>query len=207
MRQKGGRMLTLKELRSMVEPAETQVRVPTVKKQQEMQVVVKEIIDAHTEIVVYKNGYVIYRVGKRATVFPLHSCDDYIYDSGVTDIHKLKSDFFENESWYVRLILEGEDRLIHNQDTRIEAKSISYSAVSEEWDVLAEDDKMLEKLIIKEQVKEVLSEMTEKQRYAVKRYYLDEISQKEIATELSVSSSAVSSIIRKAVQRVRRRSE
>ena len=66
---------------------------------------------------------------------------------------------------------------------------------------------MLEKLIIKEQVKEVLSEMTEKQRYAVKRYYLDEISQEEIAAELGISSSAVSSIIRKAIQRVRRRSE
>ena len=198
-------MFTLKELQGMVKPADMQVRVPTVKKQQEEKVIVKEIIDEHTEITVYKNGYVIYRVGKRATVFPLHSCNNYIYDSGISDIHILKSDFFENENWYVRLILEGEDRLIHNQNARIEAKSISYSAVSEEWDVLAEDAEMLGKLIMKEQIEAILNEMTEKQRYVIVRYYLDEVSQKQIAAELGISSSAVSSMIRKAIQRVRRK--
>ena len=64
---------------------------------------------------------------------------------------------------------------------------------------------MLGKLIMKEQIEAILNEMTEKQRYVIMRYYLDEVSQKEIAAELGISSSAVSSMIRKAIQRVRRK--
>ena len=90
-------MLTLKELRSIVEEAKIEERVPSVRALLESgsPIVVKEILSGQTEISVYQNGRVLYRVGNRATVFPLHPCGDYIYDSAMAHIENIKADFFE----------------------------------------------------------------------------------------------------------------
>lgn len=66
-------MLTLRELKKMVEPADERMRVPTVKALQEsgVPIVVRELLNDQTEITVFANGYVIYRSGKRMTVFML----------------------------------------------------------------------------------------------------------------------------------------
>ena len=78
-------MLTLRELRNMVEVAEVEGRVPSVKALlgAKVPISVKELLSEQAEISVYQNGFVLYRVGKRATVFPLHSCKEYIYDSNI----------------------------------------------------------------------------------------------------------------------------
>ncbi len=78
-------MLTLRELRNMVEVAEVEGRVPSVKAllEADIPIAVKEIVGEQTEIVVYRNGFVFYRVGNRATVFPLHPCREYIYESSL----------------------------------------------------------------------------------------------------------------------------
>lgn len=203
-------MLTLKELRNMVEVAEVQGRVPTARGLMESgtPIVVKEIVDAYTEIVVYRNGLVLYRVGSHATVFPLHPCAGYSYDTGIkgspAQDMTIRADFFEQENWYIRLILEGEDRLAINQDVRMGSKTISYSVVAEDWNVLAVEDRELERVIDRETLKELLQMITDNQRYVVTRYYLEDVAQKEIAAELGVSSQAVSDMIRKAMKRIRK---
>ena len=113
-----GEMLTLKELKNMVETAKETERVPSNRMLRESgaAVAAKERIDAQTEITVYENGYVLYQVGRRSTVFPIHSCGGYTYEFDRKNSFSLKGDFFENENWYIRLILEGEDRMIKNED-------------------------------------------------------------------------------------------
>lgn len=73
-------MLTLRELRNMVEVAEVEGRVPSVKAllESDIPIAVKETLGEQAEISVYQNGLVLYRVGNRATVFPLHTCTEYI---------------------------------------------------------------------------------------------------------------------------------
>ena len=199
-------MLTLKELRSMVDEAEVQERVPSVRGLLESgaPVVVKEMLSEQTEISVYRNGLVLYRAGNRATVFPLHPCGDYIYDSAMAHIENIRADFFDNENWYIRLLLEGEDRLAKNQDVRIGKKTISYSCVAEDWDVLAMEDMLLERLIERDTIEEILVLLTDNQRKVMTRHYLNDVAQKEIAKELGVTSQAVSDMIRKAICRIRR---
>ena len=77
-------MLTLRELRNMVKVAEVEGRVPSVKALLEAKVpiIVKELLSEQAEVSVYQNGFVLYRVGKRATVFPLHSCKEYMRSTG-----------------------------------------------------------------------------------------------------------------------------
>lgn len=199
-------MLTLKELRNMLEEAKIEERVPSMRGLMEsgVPIVVKEVLSEQVEISVYQNGLVLYQVGNRATVFPLHPCGDYIYDSATSHIENIQADFFDNENWYIRLLLEGEDRLAKNQDVRIGKKTVSYSCIAEDWDALAMEDTFLEKLIEREDIEEILVLLTENQRYVVTRYYLNDVAQKEIAKELGVTNQAVSDMIRKGICRIRR---
>ena len=199
-------MLTLRELRNMVEVAEVEGRVPSVKAllESDIPIAVKETLGEQAEISVYQNGLVPYRVGNRATVFPLHTCTEYIYESGEEIFANINERFFDNENWYIRLILEGEDRLAKNQEVRNGKKTISYSAVAEDWDVLGEEDTTLAGMILCETMEEALLPLTENQRYVLKRHYLDGITQRIIEKELGVSNQAVSDMIRKAIRKVQK---
>ena len=83
------------------------------------------------QLLVYQEGYALYRVGKYTTVFPVHSCGDYCYENDGQQIC-VDASFFEQQEWYVRLFLEGEDRLTKNRETCHKRKVFSYHAVSEE---------------------------------------------------------------------------
>ena len=108
-------MLTLKELKKIVKVADMEKRIPSVKSLKEHKVVVKEMINADTTISVYDHGYVLYTAGNQSTVFPLHSCDDYEYVSVTGDNKELNKEFFDNENWYIRLLMEAEDRMAYSQ--------------------------------------------------------------------------------------------
>ena len=73
-------MTTLREMMDKVEKAEWRERVPSVRVilESESQVVASERMGEDIELTVYDNGYVIYRSGKYATVFPLHNCLEYV---------------------------------------------------------------------------------------------------------------------------------
>ena len=108
-------MLTLKELKKIVKVADMEKRIPSVKSLKEHKVVVKEMINADTTISVYDHGYVLYTAGNQSTVFPLHSCDDYEYVSVTGDNKEFNKEFFDNENWYIRLLMEAEDRMEYSQ--------------------------------------------------------------------------------------------
>ena len=80
----------------------------------------------------------------------------------------LPEHFFEKEPWYVRLVLEGEDRLDRNQRAKEQERTVSYSAISEEWEVIGNvEGNPLEYLVYRENRKEILHCLTERQRVAV----------------------------------------
>ena len=112
-------MLTLKELKKIVKVADVEKRIPSVKSLKEHKVVVKEMINADTTISVYDHGYVLYTAGNQSTVFPLHSCDDYEYVSVTGDNKEFNKEFFDNENWYIRLLMEAEDRMAYSQSAPI----------------------------------------------------------------------------------------
>ena len=75
--------ITLKELKKMVPVASEFKRVPGLKKILEdgIEVILRKQMENHAEIVVYKNGYVSYHAHERYTVFALHNCTYYYYES------------------------------------------------------------------------------------------------------------------------------
>lgn len=75
-------MLTLQELKQVVSNREESRKVPSARylRENEVAVAKQKLMDC-AEIIVYQTGYVLYRVGDYATVFPLFICRDYVYEA------------------------------------------------------------------------------------------------------------------------------
>lgn len=121
------------------------------------------------------------RSGFHAVVFALHSVDSYTYECTSIPAQTISLEFFENEIWYIRLILEGEDRIAKNMMKQEQLKTISYSAYVEDWEVLRCVDGCLEQIIMRENIEMMLSALTDKQREINTRSFLKiEISRKAV---------------------------
>ena len=193
-------MLSLQELKQIVKAPCQGRKTPTAKDLRKYDIaVIRKKLNRDTEISVYHNGYVLYEVSGSATVFPLHTCKEYMYEGC-----SIEERVFAKESWYLRLMLEGEDRLERNQQAKEHNKVVSYSAESDEWRILETEDCVLERLIRKEMVEELLSSLTESQRMVVCQYFLHQKTQNQISGELGITVPAVSRILSRAIQRLRR---
>ncbi len=199
-------MLTLQELKQIADIPRCGNRIPTAKYLRGNGTIIeKKRLEGDVEITAYQNGYALYQVGKHFTVFPLHACGNYFY---IFNGHMipLEEAVFENEMWYVRLVLEGEDRLNRNQEERERDKTVSYSAVSEEWNVMEDAGLPIQEQIEKrETIEEVLQLLTERQCMVVIRFFLQEKTQRQISKELGISSPAVSTILSQAIRRIRKK--
>ena len=155
------------------------------------------------QLLVFREGYALYRIGKYTTVFPVHSCGDYCYENDGRQIC-VDASFFEQQEWYVRLFLEGEDRLAKNRETCHKGKVVSYHAVSEEWFFLSSPAlPPLEQLIEREQILELMGLLTERQRDIVILYFYYGETQWEIAKELGITQPTVSQTLMAALRRMR----
>ena len=116
-------MMTFKDLKKLVElPSYKEQRVPTVKALEVsgVPVVAEKILENHGSISVYQNGYVIYRAHKRVTVFSLRNCVHYKYDALEGAGHHIEEEEFDEYEWHIRLVLEGEDRILMNYEIQDE---------------------------------------------------------------------------------------
>ncbi len=167
--------------------------------------VAEKQLENNAWIAAYQNGYALYCACGHSTVFPVHTCGAYLYmSSGVSSY--LPEQFFEKEPWYVRLVLEGEDRLEHNQRAKEQERTASYSAISEEWQVMGNlEGNPLKHLVERENIEEILQCLTERQKTAVSLCFFQQKTRKEAAEELGITSPAVSAILSQAARRLRKK--
>ncbi len=199
-------MLTLQELKEITETTKHGIKMPTARNLRETgRAVAEKHLKNDTWITAYQNGYALYHANGHSTVFPIHTCGAYLYVSyGVSSY--LPEHFFEKEPWYVRLVLEGEDRLDRNQRAKEQERTVSYSAISEEWEAIGNaEGNPLEYLVRRENRKEILCCLTKRQREAVSLCFFQQKSRKEAARELGISSPAVSAILLQAARRLRKK--
>lgn len=197
-------MLMLKELKKMVKPVEKNGKMPTAKslKESGVEVVVKEKIDCDTEISVYANGYVLYQVANRYTVFPLMECGVYEYEMPAGETKVYDASFFDNENWYVRLIMEGEDRMERNQEKiKTNHKVLSYDRLIEDCgELLGSKEDLQEWVIQNALIHDLFTYLNDRQREAVYLFYIEEWKQKDISEYFGVSQQSVSEMIKRAVK-------
>ncbi len=198
--------MTLRELKKLVTGTKSYDYYMTPKRLMELKlhpVVSIEQKDG-TVIMVFPNGYVLYVEGKYGTVFTLCSCDGDYCNYGKE--HILKADIFLDMDWNIRLFLEGQDRhtaQIRNTELR---RTLSYDAALNQRDTSRLADESLdpqESIILKEYVESLLSVLSPREREALHLYFYEQLTQEEVAEEMSVKRGSVSTFIRRGIQNIR----
>ena len=202
-------MLTLKELKKIVKVADVEKRIPSVKSLKEHKVVVKEMINADTTISVYDHGYVLYTAGNQSTVFPLHSCDDYEYVSVTGDNKEFNKEFFDNENWYIRLLMEAEDRMAYSQSKISTNHGVfSNSDVTDDAEIMRGSTKdFVDDVIDREILNALIKELTERQKTVLKLIYFEEMRQQDVADYLGIKQQSVNDLLSRALKTMKKKAE
>ena len=202
-------MLTLKELKKIVKVADVEKRIPSVKSLKEHKVVVKEMINADTTISVYDHGYVLYTAGNQSTVFPLHSCDDYEYVSVTGDNEEFNKEFFDNENWYIRLLMEAEDRMAYSQSKISTNHGVfSNSDVTDDAEIMRGSSKdFVDDVIDREILNALIKELTERQKTVLNLVYFEEMRQQDIADYLGIKQQSVNDLLNRALKTMKKKAE
>lgn len=202
-------MLTLKELKKIVKVADMEKRIPSVKSLKEHKVVVKEMINADTTISVYDHGYVLYTAGNQSTVFPLHSCDDYEYVSVTGDNKEFNKEFFDNENWYIRLLMEAEDRMAYSQSKISTNHGVfSNSDVTDDAEIMRGSSKdFVDDVIDREILNALIKELTERQKTVLNLVYFEEMRQQDVADYLGIKQQSVNDLLDRALKTMKKKAE
>ena len=202
-------MLTLKELKKIVKVADVEQRIPSVKSLKEHKVVVKEMINADTTISVYDHGYVLYTAGNQSTVFPLHSCDDYEYVSVTGDNKEFNKEFFDNENWYIRLLMEAEDRMAYSQSKISTNHGVfSNSDVTDDAEIMRGSSKdFVDDVIDREILNALIKELTERQKTVLNLVYFEEMRQQDVADYLGIKQQSVNDLLNRALKTMKKKAE
>ena len=202
-------MLTLKELKKIVKVADMEKRIPSVKSLKEHKVVVKEMINADTTISVYDHGYVLYTAGNQSTVFPLHSCDDYEYVSVTGDNKEFNKEFFDNENWYIRLLMEAEDRMAYSQRKISTNHGVfSNSDVTDDAEIMRGSTKdFVDDVIDREILHALIKELTERQKMVLNLVYCEEMRQQDVADYLGIKQQSVNDLLNRALKTMKKKAE
>lgn len=202
-------MLTLKELKKIVKVADVEKRIPSVKSLKEHKVVVKEMINADTTISVYDHGYVLYTAGNQSTVFPLHSCDDYEYVSVTGDNKEFNKEFFDNENWYIRLLMEAEDRMAYIQSKISTNHGVfSNSDVTDDAEIMRGSSKdFVDDVIDREILHALIKELTERQKMVLNLVYFEEMRQQDVADYLGIKQQSVNDLLNRALKTMKKKAE
>lgn len=202
-------MLTLKELKKIVKVADVEKRIPSVKSLKEHKVVVKEMINADTTISVYDHGYVLYTAGNQSTVFPLHSCDDYEYVSVTGDNKEFNKEFFDNENWYIRLLMEAEDRMAYSQSKISTNHGVfSNSDVTDDAEIMRGSSKdFVDDVIDREILNALIKELTEKQKTVLNLIYFEEMRQQDVADYLGIKQQSVNDLLNRALKTMKKKAD
>lgn len=202
-------MLTLKELKKIVKVADMEKRIPSMKSLKEHKVVVKEMINADTTISVYDHGYVLYTAGNQSTVFPLHSCDDYEYVSVTGDNKEFNKEFFDNENWYIRLLMEAEDRMAYSQNKISTNHGVfSNSDVTDDAEIMRGSSKdFVDDVIDREILNALIKELTERQKTVLNLIYFEEMRQQDVADYLGIKQQSVNDLLNRALKTMKKKAE
>lgn len=202
-------MLKLKELKKIVKVADVEKRIPSVKSLKEHKVVVKEMINADTTISVYDHGYVLYTAGNQSTVFPLHSCDDYEYVSVTGDNKEFNKEFFDNENWYIRLLMEAEDRMAYSQSKISTNHGVfSNSDVTDDAEIMRGSSKdFVDDVIDREILNALIKELTERQKTVLNLVYFEEMRQQDVADYLGIKQQSVNDLLNRALKTMKKKAE
>ena len=210
-------MLTLYELEGQLRDAINKGIPATprrsVLRNSDVGVLTEVVIDDDTMLQVYKNGLVLYETAKHHTVFPItDALRDYTYDSVMKENdgkNVITIDVFYCMPWVFRVLIEAEDRVVHNMYTSpaIEGCASLTNVMEQILRLRDGSGDVLEALVDQELIaalKESEYALTEYQKYLIDALYKEDRSIKELTKEVETSRQAIEDVVSRALINMRK---
>lgn len=201
--------LTFRQLREMVGNG-TGHKTPTarqLKDSGEEPVAVREI-GPDGSLSVYPGGYAVYSNGSGTTVVSIGECGEYTYrfhdgEDGLPTESRL---LLDGDDWSIAVALKGEEQIEANIMNRKGDRRGSRQ-YEDDWEHVRVEEELpdvLEAIVQRDMLSELLDCLTERQREVVTSYFFDELTQQQIADKLGVSQQAIDNTMRQAIKKLKK---
>lgn len=144
---------------------------------------------------VYPGGYAVYSNGSGTTVVSIGECGEYTYqfhdgEDGLPTESRL---LLDGDDWSVAVALKGEEQIEANLMNRKGDRKGSRQ-YEEDWEHIRVEEEapdVLDAIIQRDMLSELLGCLTERQCEVVTAYFFDGLTQQQIADKLEVSQATV----------------
>ena len=188
--------LTFRQLREMVGNGAGH-KTPTarqLKDSGEEPVAVREI-GPDGSLSVYPGGYAVYSNGSGTTVVSIGECGEYTYrfHDGEDGLPAESSLLLDGDDWSIAVALKGEEQIEANLMNRKGDRKGSRQ-YEDDWEHIRVEEEIpdvLDAIVQRDMLSELLDCLTERQREVVTAYFFDGLTQQQIADKLGVSQATV----------------
>lgn len=193
---------TVKELKQEIKIQKSmRTAVPGARKLRTSGVAVVESAELGVDqkVEVYANGFVLYHHETHQTVFNLHKVEDTYYSTADEEKNPLP--------WYFHLMMVGDDRIMNNKEKADEKRMVTKEEIIEDNNVAFKDcgqKDPLEKILERERLSFICSYLTEYQKLVVVLYFMERMTQEEIADYLGKSREAIKKTLLQAVNKLKK---
>jgi len=201
--------LTFRQLREMVGNG-TGHKTPTARQLRESgeePVAVREI-GPDGSLSVYPGGYAVYSNGSGTTVVSIGECGEYTYQfhNGEDGLPTESRLLLDGDDWSVAVALKGEEQIEANLMNRKGDRRGSRQYV-EEWEHIRVEEEapdVLDAIIQRDMLSELLDCLTERQREVVTAYFFDGLTQQQIADKLGIAKQSVNENLKAAIKKMKK---
>lgn len=201
--------LTFRQLQEMVGNG-TGHKIPTARQLRESgeePVAVREI-GPDGSLSVYPGGYAVYSNGSGTTVVSIGECGEYTYrfhdgEDGLPTESRL---LLDGDDWSVVVALKGEEQIEANLMNRKGDRKGSRQ-YEEDWEhirVEEETPDVLDAIVQRDMLSELLDCLTERQREVITAYFFDGLTQQQIADKLGIAHQVVDRILKAALKKMKK---
>lgn len=169
-------------------------------------IVIRTALLEEPEIIVYENGYFLYRRDGHYTIAGVADCGEYCYQYPEEQVW-LSEDYFDGLDWRIRLTLEGDARIQENQEHSNRKKVVSFEGFEYENQIFTDLRTPLDVVTEQEDIFRLgnaYRALLPRQRELLRKAYLYKQSLREIAAEENTSYQAIQNRLQKAIERIKK---
>ena len=208
-RKKDKSELTFRQLREMVGNGAGH-KTPTARQLRESgeePVAVREI-GPDGSLSVYPGGYAVYSNGSGTTVVSIGECGEYTYrfHDGEDGLPTESSLLLDGDDWSIAVALKGEEQIEANLMNRKGDRRGSRQ-YEDDWEHIRVEEEapdVLDAIVKRDMLSELLDCLTERQREVVMAYFFNGLTQQQIADKLGIAHQVVDRILKAALKKMKK---
>ncbi|MGN0988428.1 MAG: sigma-70 family RNA polymerase sigma factor [Otoolea sp.] len=201
--------LTFRQLREMVGNGAGH-KTPTARQLRESgeePVAVREI-GPDGSLSVYPGGYAVYSNGSGTTVVSIGECGEYTYrfhggEDGLPTESRL---LLDGDDWSIAVALKGEEQIEANLMNRKGDRKGSRQ-YEDDWEHIRVEEEIpdvLDAIVQRDMLSELLDCLTERQREVITAYFFDGLTQQQIADKLGIAKQSVNENLKAAIKKMKK---